>query len=131
MNRVVLVGRLTKDPELRKTKDDISVVKFTMAIARKGDKDKADYINCNAWRGLADTISKYVKKGQKLALEGRIETNSYDAQDGTKRYTTEIQVDNITFVGSSNQPSPTSTNFGGNESIDFEEIPLTSEDLPF
>lgn len=130
MNRCVLVGRLTKDPELRKTKDDISVVKFTMAIARKGDKDKTDYINCNAWRGLADTIAKYVKKGQQLALEGRIETNSYDAQDGTKRYTTDIVVDNFSFVGTQNS-TQSETQSTGNENIIFDEVELGPDDLPF
>lgn len=107
MNRVVLVGRLTRDPELRTTASGVSQTRFTLAVTRKvaneDGEHEADFINCVAWRGLADTIYKYFKKGKEIALEGRIQTGSYEANDGTMRYTTDVIVDNITFVGSKDQ----------------------------
>ena len=129
MNRVVLVGRLTKDPELRKTKDDISCAKFGLAIPRRNDREKTDFIECVAWKGNADVISKYVKKGQQLCVEGRIQTGSYEV-DGNKRYTFDVVVDNFTCIGSKNADNETNDSVG-NDSVDFEEIPLTDEDLPF
>ena len=104
MNRVVLVGRLTKDPELRTTTSGISKVTFTLAVNRRTTNEdgtkQTDFISCVAWRGLAETIAKHCQKGKEIAVEGRIETGSYDAFDGTKRYTTDVILDNMTFVGS-------------------------------
>lgn len=150
MNRVVLVGRLTKDPELRTTANGTSQTRFTLAVNRRisgqdGQRD-ADFISCVAWRGTAETIAKYLKKGRELAIEGRIQTGSYDAQDGTKRYTTDVVVDNFTFIGSgSGSVSNTNDNFdnGASSNIattdisedpfkDFgEEVALSDDDLPF
>jgi len=150
MNRVVLVGRLTRDPEMRTTSSGISQTRFTLAVNRRtanqdGTRD-ADFINCVAWRGTAETIAKYLTKGRELAVEGRIQTGSYDAQDGTKRYTTDVVVDNFTFIGSGNG-TPTNNNFNENNNSsnniattdisedpykDFgNEVALSDDDLPF
>lgn len=143
MNRVVLVGRLTKDPELRTSTSGISKTTFTLAVNRRTTNEdgtkQADFISCVAWRGIAETIAKYFVKGKEIAVEGRIETGSYDAFDGTKRYTTDVVVDNITFIGSKNEPQ------AGNVENDvvkeetktdpFEDfgdiVELSDEDLPF
>lgn len=148
MNRVVLVGRLTRDPEMRTTSSGISQTRFTLAVNRRtanqsGERE-ADFINCVAWRGTADAIAKYLTKGRELAVEGRIQTGSYDAQDGTKRYTTDVVVDNFTFIGSGNgSTAPTYQNNGASNDIattdisedpfkDFgSEVALSDDDLPF
>lgn len=148
MNRVVLVGRLTRDPEMRTTSSGISQTRFTLAVNRRtanqsGERE-ADFINCVAWRGTADAIAKYLTKGRELAVEGRIQTGSYDAQDGTKRYTTDVVVDNFTFIGSGNgSATPTYQNNGASNDIattdisedpfkDFgSEVALSDDDLPF
>ena len=147
MNRVVLVGRLTRDPEMRTTSSGISQTRFTIAVNRRtagqNGQREADFINCVAWRGTAETIAKYLKKGREIAVEGRLQTGSYDAQDGTKRYTTDVVVDNFTFIGGGNQDAPVD-NQGGSSNIvestdisedpfkDFgEEVALSDDDLPF
>lgn len=103
MNRVCLIGRLTKDPELRTTQNGTSQTTFTIAVNRKTTNDdgerQADFISCKAWRTTADNIFKYFYKGDQIAVEGHIQTGSYDAMDGTKRYTTDVVIDNFTFVG--------------------------------
>ena len=147
MNRVVLVGRLTRDPEMRTTSSGISQTRFTIAVNRRtanqNGQREADFINCVAWRGTAETIAKYIKKGREIAVEGRLQTGSYDAQDGTKRYTTDVVVDNFTFIGGGNNDASVE-NQGGSSSIvestdisedpfkDFgEEVALSDDDLPF
>ena len=89
MNKVVLIGRLTRDPELRYTQSNIPAASFTLAVNRpfqnqNGERD-ADFINITVWRNLAETCHKYLKKGSKCAVIGRIQTSSYDAPDGSKR----------------------------------------------
>jgi len=132
MNRVVLVGRLTKDPEMRTTSSGISQTRFTIAVNRRtanqNGQREADFISCVAWRGTAETIAKYLKKGREIAVEGRLQTGSYDAQDGTKRYTTDVVVDNFTFIGGGS--SDASVENGGSSSSNIEESTDISED-PF
>ena len=103
MNKIILVGRLTRDPELRSTSMGISTANFTVAVNRnfknKDGQYDADSIPCVAFRNTADFISKYFKKGNLICLDGRIKTRNYDAQDGTKRYVTEVVVENVEFVG--------------------------------
>ena len=148
MNRVVLVGRLTKDPELRTTSNGTSQTRFTLAVNRRtagaDGQREADFINCVAWRGTAEAIAKYLKKGRELAVEGRIQTGSYDAQDGTKRYTTDVVVDNFTFIGSGSGAN-TNNDFDNGSSSDIattdisedpfkdfgNEVALSDDDLPF
>ena len=102
MNKVILIGNLSKDPELTTTANGVNVARFTIAVQRRytneaGERE-ADFINCVAWRTTAENLQKYCKKGDKVAVVGRIETRTYDAQDGTKRYVTEIVADEVEFV---------------------------------
>lgn len=121
MNKCVLIGRLTNDPELREN-DKYKQCKFTLAVNRL--KEGADFINCIAWGNTAELISKYFNKGSQLAIEGRINTGSYE-KDGKKVYTTDVIVENITFIGSKEKTTPK-----GNESIKMEDIDY-NELLPF
>ena len=101
INRVVLIGRLTRDPELRKTQSGTSVCSFTLAVNRRQNQDgtqDADFINCVAWNKLADNIQLYQKKGNQLGAEGRINTRSYDNQQGQKVYVTEVIAENVQFL---------------------------------
>ena len=101
INRVVLIGRLTRDPELRKTQSGTSVCSFTLAVNRRQNQDgtqEADFINCVAWNKLADNIQLYQKKGNQLGIEGRINTRSYDNQQGQKVYVTEVVAENVQFL---------------------------------
>ena len=104
MNKVILIGRLTKDPELRTIASGNATTSFTIEVNRnftnKNGEREADFINCVAWRKQAENVAKYCTKGSQVAVEGRIQTRSYDAQDGTKRYVTEVVADNVTFLGS-------------------------------
>ena len=101
INRVVLMGRLTADPELKKNASDLSVVSFSVAVDRAYSKDKqeTDFINCVAWRQTAEFISRYFSKGRLIALEGRLQTRTWTDRDGNKRYTTEVLVDQVSFTG--------------------------------
>ena len=104
MNNVNLVGRLTSDPELKYTQAGKAVLKGCVAVSR--DKEKSDFINIVAFGKTAELIAEYHRKGDLIALSGAIWTGSYDAQDGTKRYTFEVAVNSITFVKSAkNEPS--------------------------
>lgn len=101
INRVVLICRLTRDPELRKTTNGTSVCSFTLAVNRRQNQDgtqDADFINCVAWNKLADNIQLYQKKGNQLGIEGRINTRSYDNQQGQKVYVTEVIAENVQFL---------------------------------
>lgn len=128
MNTWIGIGRATKDCEISTTNNGVNVAKFTIAVDRKfkdADGNKiADFINIVAWRGLADVCGKYVKKGQQVAIKGELQIRSYDAQDGTKRYVTEIIADDMTLLGSKN-----SDNNDNNEKATL--TPIDDNDLPF
>ena len=104
MNSVNLIGRLSNSPEIRHTTNNQVVCRFTLAVTRRFKNQAGDYetdfINCVAFSKTAELIGNYVEKGQQLALEGRIQTGSYTAQDGSKRYTFDVVVENITFINS-------------------------------
>lgn len=108
MNRVVLVGRLTRDPELRSTQSGLSVCNFGIAVDRRVRRDgsqgqqTADFFNVVAWRRQAEVISQYMHKGSQIALEGRLQSRSYQANDGSRRTSVEIVLDNFDFIGSRN-----------------------------
>jgi len=161
LNIVVLMGRLTADPELRTTPNGISVCRFTLAVdrnyAKQGTERQTDFINCTAWRQTAEFVSRYFVKGQLVAVNGSIQTGSYTDNNGNKKYTTDVIVDNVNFTGdrrdggntrsgsysgNSYQPNnsgnaynsaprqdPAPTYSGGSAS-DFEEMPF-DDDLPF
>lgn len=107
MNKVFLIGNLTKDPELNTTNSGLAVCKMTIAVNKGED---AQFFNIVAWRGLATSCNTYLAKGRKIAVCGRLETRSYDAQDGTKRYVTEIVAEDIEFLTSpQNSGAPSGT----------------------
>lgn len=102
MNRVILVGNLTRDPELAQTASGISVCKFSLAVNREytnanGERD-VDFINVVTWRGLADNCAKYIVKGSKVAVCGSLQTSSYEDRNGEKRYRTDVVADNVEFL---------------------------------
>ena len=107
MNKILLVGRLTRDPEVRSTSAGVSTANFTIAVNRnfknKDGNYDADFLPCVAFRSQADFVSKFFKKGSLIGVEGRVQTRNYDAQDGTKRYVTEVVVENVEFVGGKNE----------------------------
>ncbi|MCA1032290.1 single-stranded DNA-binding protein [Bacillus timonensis] len=110
MNRVVLVGRLTKDPELRYTPSGVAVATFTLAVNRtytnqQGERE-ADFINCVIWRRPAENVANYLKKGSLAGVDGRLQTRSYEGQDGKRVYVTEVVAESVQFLeprGGSNE----------------------------
>ena len=103
INKVVLVGRLTKDVELRYTQSNKAVCKFTLAVNRTYNKDETDFILCVAWDKQAENMSKFVGKGRLLGIDGHIQTGSYDNKDGVRVYTTEVIADSVQFLDSKSQ----------------------------
>ena len=104
MNKVLLVGRLTADPELKEVGKEGKVVNFTVAVGRSyknadGEYD-TDFINCNVWNQVAENMSEYCHKGDVVGVKGSLQTSSYDDKDGIKRYKTEVRADKITFLSS-------------------------------
>ncbi len=97
-NRVILIGRLTRDPELRYTPSGTAVCKFNLAVQRKFNRDEADFIDIVAWRGLGENCANYLNKGSLVAIEGRLQIRSYEGQDGQKRKATEIIADEVRFL---------------------------------
>lgn len=133
MNKAVLIGRLTKDPELRYAQGNgTAVCKFTLAVQRPFKKDETDFINCVSFGKAAEAINQYMTKGRQLAVTGSIRTGSYDAQDGSKRYTTDIAVDGFEFVGSGQGNSNNQQGNTSNNNNDFGyETPIDDGDMPF
>ena len=107
MNKVILTGRITKDPELKRTNTDIPVCQFTLAVNRPytsqdGEK-QADFINCVFWRTQAENFAKYLHKGSFIAIEGQIQTRSYEDQSGAKKFITEVIVERFEFLETKSQ----------------------------
>jgi len=132
MNKVFFIGNLTRDPELNTTTSGISVCKFSIAVTRKfsnseGEKE-TDFINIIAWRGLAETCSKYIKKGNKVAVVGSLQTRSYENKDGIKVNIFEIIADEVEFLSSK-------TSAGKETETQAEEVavlqPVEDDTLPF
>ena len=143
MNKVILVGNLTRDPELITTNNGVSVCRFGIACQRRfanqnGERE-ADFINIVAWRATADFCYKYFKKGNKVALVGSLQTRSYDAQDGTKRYSTDVVAEEVEFLstkGSSNaeeisEPAETGSKSSGKNDVVNKFEPIDDDNLPF
>ena len=139
MNKVILIGRLTKDVELRYTQtNNTAVASFSLAVNRKfvknGEERQADFFNIIAWNKLAETISKYLFKGNQVAISGRLETRSWDDPNGQKHYVTEVIAEEIDFIGSKNKQnneailnSPTPIN----KNDDTSDFICNGDDLPF
>ena len=131
INNVVLVGRLTKDPDIRNTQQGTVVASFTLAVNRnfkdQNGNREADFINCVAWRKTAELIRDHVSKGQQIAVVGRIQTRSYDHQQGQKVFMTEVIVSEIQFLESkvnNNQTNNNSSDPFGASSIDISDDDL-------
>jgi single-strand DNA-binding protein len=153
LNRVILIGRLTRDPELRYTPAGVAVTQFTLAVDRpfsnsQTKEREADFINIVTWRQLAETCANYLRKGRLAAVEGRIQIRNYDNNEGRKVYVTEVVADNVRFLessGSGNREEGTGTssgNSGGNRNggsreqqdpfiDDGKPIDISDDDLPF
>ncbi|MBU1141253.1 MAG: single-stranded DNA-binding protein [Firmicutes bacterium] len=140
INRVILVGRITKDPEVKSTQSNIPVVSFTLAVNRQftdqSGERQADFIQCVVWRKQAENLARYVKKGALLGIEGRIQTRQYEADNGT-RYVTEVVCDSVQFLESKGDSGNETTNQKENDTAENDEFYETSkqlaaeEDLPF
>lgn len=135
MNKVVLIGRLSRDPELRQTAGGIANCQFNLAVSKNfRNKDgvvEADFISIVAWRRTAEIIANYCKKGTQIAVEGRIQTRSYDAQDGTKRYITEVLADNIELLGSRSSNTGSNSFVDAPNNFDYSDMPAVAEtDIP-
>lgn len=144
-NKIILMGRLVRDPELNQTTNGIAVCKFTVAVNRPYQKDKeqqADFINVTAWRGTAEFVDKYFSKGKIIIVEGKLQNNDYTDKDGVKHYSMQVMADNVNFGGSksdntsqaetnSNAIAQTVEGAGLPPNLDeFEEI-LSDGDIPF
>ena len=127
MNNVSIIGRLTRDPELKRTQSNISYVRFTLAVNRsftdESGERQADFISCIAWRAQAENLARFMKQGSQIGLVGRIQTGSYESDKGTI-YTTDIVADNIQFLES--KPKQDNKDNG----YDEQDIPI-DEMLPF
>lgn len=139
LNRVILIGRLTKDPELRYTPAGVAVTQFTLAVDRPvaaGKEKEADFINIVTWRQLAETCANYLRKGRLTAVEGRIQVRNYDNNEGKRVYVTEVIADNVRFLessgsGSSNQSSGQQREQQDPFIDDGKPINISDDDLPF
>ena len=152
MNKVFLIGRLVRDPELRYTGTNIPVATFSIAVNRNyanaaGERE-ADFINIVVWRKQAENVKNYVKQGSQVAIDGKIQTRTYDDQNGQKRYITEVVADNVQFLDSKNkndnlavnQSNPTPYDFAEEKATNVENDPfadfgnnieISDEELPF
>lgn len=145
LNRVILIGRLTKDPELRYTPAGVAVTQFTLAVDRpfssnasddaKKNKE-ADFINIVAWRQLAETCANYLRKGRLTAVEGRIQVRNYDNNEGKRVYVTEVIADNVRFLESSGSGNSSQSSGQQREQQDpfiddGKPVDINDDDLPF
>ena len=146
LNKIILMGRLTRDPELRRTGSGTAVTSFSLAVDRdfksQGGEKETDFIDIVAWRSTAEFVSKYFRRGSMIAIQGSIQTRMYEDKNGNKRKAVEIVADNASFCGSkaesgtgnfnrndsvmNNQPAPS---YSTADESDFKEIP--EDDLPF
>jgi single-strand DNA-binding protein len=130
MNKVCLIGRLTRKPELRESEGGIKQTTFTLAINRI--KEGVDFINCVAWNKQAEVIEKYCDKGRELGVEGRIQVNSYEDKEGNKKHSTVIVVEGLTFIGKKDDTKEEVKEEKKDAFEEFgDELELTDDDLPF
>lgn len=152
MNNVILLGRLTKDPELSYTSNNLEVCKFTVAVNRtyqsKSGEKQADFINCIAWRNTAKIVSSYFQKGSRILLEGSIQTGSYQDNSGRTVYTTHVNVETVEFVDAKGTNQQTNNSYqapsevqknqehfkqqeSNNPFDNVGEFDVSNDDLPF
>lgn len=148
LNRVILMGRITQELDLKQTPSGASVLQFNVAVERsfvkQGEERQTDFITCVAWRQQAEFIAKYFGKGRMIAIEGNLRTRTYEDKNGSKHYVTEVYVDSVSFTGEAKQGENTSsvtqptqnTQQAANSIVsigdlsDFEEI-LSDDGVPF
>ena len=137
MNRVFLIGNLTKDPEVTTTSNDVTNCRFSVAVTRRynsanGNKE-TDFFTVVTWRGLADNCGKYLRKGSKVGICGSIQNKNYEAADGTKRYSTEIVADEVQFLSSRNETEEVNElpEVSTARSARPELKPIEDDNLPF
>lgn len=138
MNKVMLIGNLTRDPELQTTNSGVSVCRFSIAVQRsfrnnEGERE-ADFFNIVVWRALGENCHKYLHKGAKCAVTGRLQNSNYEASDGTKRYTTEVIADDVEFLTTrpsdgSEQAAPANATAPAPKTTTLE--PIDDDSLPF
>lgn len=155
LNRVILMGRLVADPELKTTASGVSVTSFRIAVDRNyvksGEERKADFIDIVCWRQQAEFVCRYFGKGSLIAVEGQLQTRTYQAKDGTNRYVVEVVADNISFTGERRDsqggysqsysapaapaqpqaPAQPAPSYQSGSNSDFQEVSLEDDDLPF
>lgn len=145
MNKVVLLGRLTKDIEVRYTESGTAVGNLTLAVKRRikntDGEYESDFINCVCWKETAETMNKYLKKGDPVLVEGRIQTRNFEDKDGNKRYATEVVIEHMDFIGSKKEQTTEVKEEPKEEKNPFEDmkekveadqsIEISDEDLPF
>ena len=136
MNKTILIGRLTKDPETRYTQtNNIQVTSFTLAVNRRFSKEgeqQADFINIVAWNKTAEFVSKYFKKGQQVAIVGRIQTRNYDDNNGVKHYVTEVIAEEVYFADSKKEGQADESILESSTPVTNNDFDITSsDDLPF
>ena len=139
MNKVYLIGNLTRDPEVSTTTSGISVCRMSIAVGRRftnaeGSRE-TDFFNVTAWRGTADNCAKFLKKGNKIAVSGSIQTRTYDRQDGTKGFSVDIVADEVEFLSSRNDANEGASeggmSMGGNSNPVSDLQPISDDNLPF
>lgn len=135
LNKVILMGRLTRDPELKSTQSGVDVASFTLAVdrgyAKAGTERETDFLDCVAWRGTAEFVSRYFKKGMQVAVTGRIQTRKWKDQNDQKRVSVEIVVDEAFFADSKRDTAVDRTEPRGWQSQDVSFADLGDEDVPF
>lgn len=131
LNHIVLLGRLTKDPELRRTRNDVPVANCRMAVNRPGS-DKADFIEVEAWRATAEFLMKYFEKGQQLVVSGRLRIEEWTGDDGRKRYTAKVVAENCYFAGGKPERQEVSLEAAQEQNSAFKELRDDDDgELPF
>jgi single-strand DNA-binding protein len=140
MNKVVLIGNLTRDPELTTTANGVNFCRFTIAVSRNfstsdGERE-ADFLPIIAWRAQADNCYKYLKKGSKVAVVGSVQTRNYEASDGTRRYVTEIVAENVEFISTKAAATEGADEDGQKAQAPKEDVvskfePIDDDNLPF
>jgi single-strand DNA-binding protein len=146
LNRVVLVGRLTKDPELKYTPNGVATASFTLAVNRsftnQAGEREADFINCQVWRKPAENVANFLKKGSLAGVDGRIQTRNFEGQDGRRVFMTEVVAESVQFLEPKGQSSNQSSNQNSNQPPytreekdpfvnDGQPIDISDDDLPF
>ena len=144
LNRVILIGRLTRDPELRYTQQGTAVARFTLAVNRKFKREETDFIDIVVWQKQAENCAQYLTKGQLAMVEGRLQVRSYEGQDGQKRKAVEVVADDVKFLSKPGTGSPSHSDFQGKprqqdewndlgREVGIEEVDFTdpNDEVPF